>query len=64
MRVDMYEVSIVNAKPQPTNVILRRSDRISKPKERMSTSTSSAELSSVVISQTAPLPRAFSIGLL
>ena len=46
-----------NAKPQPTKVILRRSDRISKPKERMSTSTSSAELSSVVILQTAPFPQ-------
>ncbi len=46
-----------NAQPQPTEVMLRRSDRISKQKERMSTSTSSAALSSVVILQTAPFPR-------
>ena len=46
-----------NAQPQPTEVILRRSDRISKQKERMSTSTSSAALSSVVIWQTAPFSR-------
>ena len=46
-----------NAQTQPTEVMLRRSDRISKQKERMNTSTSSAELSSVVILQTAPLPR-------
>ena len=46
-----------NAQPQPIEVMLRRSDRISKQKERTSTSTSSAALSSVVILQTAPLPR-------
>ena len=46
-----------NRQPQPTEVMLRRSDRISKQKERRSTSTSSAALSSVVILQTAPLPR-------
>ncbi len=46
-----------NAQPQPTEVMLRRSDRISKQEERMSTSTSSAALSSVVIWQTAPFPR-------
>ena len=46
-----------NAQAQPTKVILRRSDRISKQKERMSTSTSSAALGSVVILQTAPLLR-------
>ena len=40
-----------NAQPQPTEVMLRRSDRISKQKERMSTSNSSAALSS------APFPR-------
>ena len=40
-----------NAQPQPTEVMLRRSDRISKQKERMSTSNSSATLSS------APFPR-------
>ena len=46
-----------NAQPQPTEVMLRRSDRISKQEERMSTSTSSAALSSVMILQTAPFPR-------
>ena len=46
-----------NAQTQPTEVVLRRSDRISKQKERMSTSTSSAVLSSVVILQSAPFPR-------
>ncbi|KAF6238662.1 hypothetical protein HO173_003168 [Letharia columbiana] len=51
-----------NAQPQPTEVMLRRSDRISKQKERMSTSTSSAALSSVVILQTAPFPRSKSKG--
>ena len=45
-----------NAPPQSTEVMLRRSDRISKQKERMSTSTSSAALSSVMILQTAPFP--------
>ena len=40
-----------NAQPQPTEVTLRKSDRIWKQKERMSTSTSSAALSS------APFPR-------
>ena len=45
-----------NAQPQPIEVMLRRSDRISKQKEK-STSTSSAALSSVMILQTAPLPR-------
>ena len=45
-----------NAQPQPTEVMLRRSDRISKQKERMSTSTSSAALSS------APFPRSKSKG--
>ena len=38
-------------------IILRRSDRISKQKERMSTSTSSAAVNSVVILQTDPLRR-------
>ena len=51
-----------NAQPQPTEVILRRSDRISKQKERMSTSTCSATLSSVVILQTAPFPPSKSEG--
>ena len=51
-----------NAQPQPTEVMLRRSDRISKQKERMSTSTSSAALSSVMILQTAPFPRSKSKG--
>ncbi|MCJ1467472.1 hypothetical protein MMC07_006097 [Pseudocyphellaria aurata] len=46
-----------NAQPQPTEVRLRRSDRISKQEERMSTSTSSAALSSVMILQTIPFPR-------
>ena len=46
-----------NAQPQPIDVMLRRSDRISKQKERMSTSTSSAALSSVVILQTASFSR-------
>ena len=46
-----------NAQPQPTEVMLRRSNRISKQKERISPSTSSAALSSVVILQTAPFPR-------
>ena len=46
-----------NAQPQPTEVMLRRSDRISKQKERMNTSTSSAALDSVVTLQTAPFPR-------
>ena len=46
-----------NAQPQPTEVMLRRSDRISKQKERMNTSTSSAALGSVVTLQTAPFPR-------
>ncbi len=45
-----------NAQPESTQVILRRSDRISKQKERMSTSTSSAALSSVAILQIAPFP--------
>ena len=40
-----------SAQPKPTDVMLRRSDRISKQKERMSTSNSSAALSS------APFPR-------
>ncbi len=51
-----------NAQPQPTEVMLRRSDRISKQKERMSTSTSGAALSSVMILQTAPFPRSKSKG--
>ncbi len=46
-----------SAQPQPADFILRRSDRISKQKERMSTSTSSAAVSSVVTLQTAPFPR-------
>ena len=46
-----------NAQPQPTEVMLRRSDRISKQKERMNTSTSSAALGSVVTLQTALFPR-------
>ena len=46
-----------NAQPQPTEIILRRSDRISKQKARRSTSTSGTALSSAVILQTAPLPR-------
>ena len=46
-----------NAQPQPIDVTLRRSDRILKQKERMSTSTSSAALSSVVILQTASFSR-------
>ena len=46
-----------NAQPQPTEIMLRRSDRILKQKERISPSTSSAALSSVVILQTAPFPR-------
>ena len=46
-----------NAQPQPTEVMLCRSDRISKQKERMNTSTSSAALGSVVTLQTAPFPR-------
>lgn len=46
-----------NAQPQPTEVILRRSDRILKQKEMMSTSISNTALSSVVISQTALFPR-------
>ena len=46
-----------NAQPQPIDVMLRRSDRILKQKERMSTSTSSAALSSVVILQTASFSR-------
>lgn len=51
-----------NAQAQPTEVMLRRSDRISKQKERMSTSTSSAALSSVVILQPAPFPRSKAKG--
>ena len=46
-----------NGQPQPTEAILRRSDRISKQKERMSTSTSSAVLSSAVMLETAPFSR-------
>ena len=46
-----------NAQPQPIDVMPRRSDRILKQKERTSTSTSSAALSSVVILQTASFPR-------
>ncbi len=46
-----------NAQPQPTDVMLRRSDRISKQKERISTSTSSAAVNSAMISQTDPLRR-------
>ena len=38
-------------------IILRRSDRLSKQKERMSTSTSSEAVSSAVILQTDPLRR-------
>lgn len=61
-RSDAFEADLAvelgrNVKPQPTEVMLRRSDRISKQKERMSTSTSSAAFSSVVILQTAPFPR-------
>ena len=51
-----------NAQLQPTEVMPRRSDRISKQKQRMSTSTSSAALSSVVILQTAPFPRSKTKG--
>ena len=46
-----------NAQPQPTEVMLCRSDRISKQNERMNTSTSSATLGSVVTLQAAPFPR-------
>ena len=46
-----------NAQSQPTEIIPRRSDRISKQKARRSTSTSGTALSSVVILQTVPLPR-------
>lgn len=45
-----------SAQPKPTDVMLCRSDRISKQKERMSTSTTSAAVSSVGILQTAPFP--------
>ena len=51
-----------NVQPQPTEVILRRSDRILKQKERTSTSTCRATLSSVVILQTAPFPRSIPKG--
>jgi hypothetical protein len=47
-----------SAQPPPTNIIMRRSDRIFKQKE-MSTSNFSAAMNSALISQTAPLRRLF-----
>ncbi len=46
-----------SAQPPPTNIIMRRSDRISKQKERMSTSNFSAAVNSALISQTGPMRR-------
>ena len=46
-----------SVQPPPTNIIMRRSDRISKQRERMSISTSSAIFNSAVFSQTDPLRR-------
>lgn len=46
-----------NAQPQPTDVMLRRSDRISKQNERMSMSTSGAAVNSVMTLQTDPSRR-------
>ncbi len=44
-----------SAQPSPTNIIMRRSDRIFKQKERTSTSDFSAAVNSALISQKAPL---------
>lgn len=46
-----------NAQPQLIEVMLRRSDRISKQKERINILTSSTKLSLVVILHIAPFPR-------
>lgn len=46
-----------SAQPPPTNIIMRRSDPISKQKDRMSTSNFSAAVNSALISQTGPMRR-------